>query len=89
MWQVIAKVSKVQKKSSVVLTSHSMEEVEALTDRLGIFVTGGFFRCMGSAQHIKEKFGTGYEIELKFKRLKEQELEAMLQQYNVPVNAGS
>ncbi len=48
MWSVIAKVSKVQKKSAVILTTHSMEEVEALSDRLGIFVKGGLFRCFGS-----------------------------------------
>mmetsp|Transcript_43833 Transcript_43833/g.42339 ORF Transcript_43833/g.42339 Transcript_43833/m.42339 type:complete len:193 (+) Transcript_43833:1309-1887(+) len=81
MWSVIAKVSKIQKRSSVVLTTHSMEEVEALSDKLGIFVKGGIFRCFGSAQHIKEKFGTGYEIEVKMKRLSEEELLALAREY--------
>ncbi len=85
MWQVIAKVSKHQKKSAVILTTHSMEEVEALSDKLGIFVRGGMFRCFGSCQHIKDKFGTGYEIEVKIRRLVEQELQDMATKYKLPV----
>ena len=27
----------------------------------------GKFRCLGSLQHIKEKYGDGYEIEIKFR----------------------
>lgn len=69
MWTVISKISKKQKKSAVVLTTHSMEEVEALSDKIGIMVKGGNFRCYGSSQHIKDKFGTGYEIEAKIKKL--------------------
>lgn len=43
----------------VVLTSHSMEECEALCHKLAIMVDGNF-RCMGSVQHIKSKYGQGY-----------------------------
>ena len=42
-----------------------MEEAEALSTKMGIMVKGGVFKCMGSVQHIKNKFGTGYEIEIK------------------------
>ena len=42
-----------------------MEEAEALSTKLGIMVRGGVFRCMGSIQHIRNKFGYGYEIEIK------------------------
>jgi ABC-type multidrug transport system ATPase subunit len=48
----------------VVLTSHSMEECEALCHKLGIMVSGSF-RCMGGVQHIKNKYGTGYFAEFK------------------------
>ncbi|CAG7727742.1 unnamed protein product [Allacma fusca] len=47
--------------TSVVITSHSMEECEALCSRLGIMVDGRF-RCLGSPQHLKNKFGEGYSI---------------------------
>lgn len=42
-----------------------MEEAEALSTKMGIMVRGGIFRCLGSSQHIKEKYGTGYEVEIK------------------------
>ena len=64
MWNIIAKISTLRKKSCVILTTHSMEEAEALSTKLGIMVDGQF-KCYGSAQHIKNKFGDGYEIEIK------------------------
>ena len=36
MWDVISRVSTVDGKCSVVLTTHSMEEAEALCTRIGI-----------------------------------------------------
>ena len=46
---------------SVVLTSHSMEECEALCDRIAIMVNGTF-QCLGSIQHLKTRFGDGYTV---------------------------
>jgi ABC-type multidrug transport system ATPase subunit len=42
-----------------------MEEAEALCPKIGIMVNGKF-RCFGSAQHLKNKYGVGYELEIKF-----------------------
>ena len=42
-----------------------MEEAEALATKLGIMVRGGIFRCFGTSQHVKNKYGVGYEIEIK------------------------
>lgn len=42
----------------IILTSHSMEECEALCTRLAIMVNGRF-KCIGSIQHLKSKFGAG------------------------------
>lgn len=42
----------------IILTSHSMEECEALCTRLAIMVNGKF-KCIGSIQHLKSKFGAG------------------------------
>merc|ERR1712048_711170 len=47
----------------VVLTTHSMEECEALCHRLGIMVKGQL-RCLGTPQHLKSKFGKGYQLDL-------------------------
>ncbi|XP_057686539.1 phospholipid-transporting ATPase ABCA1-like [Corythoichthys intestinalis] len=49
---------------SVVLTSHSMEECEALCDRIAIMVSGSFM-CLGSVQHLKNRFGGGYTITIR------------------------
>ncbi|XP_025017004.1 ATP-binding cassette sub-family A member 2-like isoform X1 [Tetranychus urticae] len=50
--------------SSIVLTSHSMDECEALCSRIGIMARGNF-KCLGSAQHLKQKFGQGYTLVIK------------------------
>ena len=47
------------------MTTHSMEEAEALSTKMGIMVKGGIFKCFGTSQHIKDKFGTGFVIEVK------------------------
>ena len=44
LWDVIKKA---KKQTAIVLTTHSMEEAEALCDRLGIFVNGQL-RCVGN-----------------------------------------
>ena len=41
----------------------SMEECETLCTRLSIMVQGRF-RCLGSVQHLKSKFGAGYTIQV-------------------------
>ncbi|KAG1680694.1 ATP-binding cassette sub-family A member 1 [Nymphon striatum] len=46
---------------SVILTSHSMEECEALCTRLAIMVNGEL-KCLGSIQHLKTRFGQGYTL---------------------------
>ncbi|XP_052239441.1 ATP-binding cassette sub-family A member 2-like isoform X2 [Dreissena polymorpha] len=51
---------------SIILTSHSMEECEALCTRLAIMVNGTF-KCLGSIQHLKNKFGDGYTLTLRLK----------------------
>eukprot|EP01135_Chromosphaera_perkinsii_P001854 Nk52_evm3s212 gene=Nk52_evmTU3s212 len=50
----------------IVLTSHSMEECEALCTRLAIMVDGAF-KCLGSPQHLKNRFGSGYVLVIKLK----------------------
>ena len=45
-----------------------MEEAEALSTKMGIMVRGGIFRCFGPSQHVKNKYGLGYEIEVKIQK---------------------
>ncbi|XP_063533945.1 phospholipid-transporting ATPase ABCA3-like [Cydia strobilella] len=50
----------------VVLTSHSMEECEALCSRLTIMVNGNF-QCLGTPQHLKNNFSEGFTLTIKMK----------------------
>ncbi|NXI48256.1 ABCA1 protein, partial [Galbula dea] len=59
LWDCILSV--IREGRSVVLTSHSMEECEALCTRMAIMVNGRF-RCLGSVQHLKNRFGDGYTV---------------------------
>ncbi|CAN9497876.1 unnamed protein product [Ophioblennius macclurei] len=61
LWKIITE--EVKGKCAVVLTSHSMEECEALCTRLAIMVKGQF-QCLGSLQHIKNRFGSGFTVKM-------------------------
>ena len=58
-----------------------MDEAEALSTKMGIMVKGGTFKCFGSSQHIKNKFGTGYAIEIKVKNLMEEDFDEVRGRY--------
>jgi ATP-binding cassette subfamily A (ABC1) protein 1 len=64
MWSVIARVATERKQCSIILTTHSMEEVEALCSRIGIMV-GGRLRCLGTSQHLKHRHSAGLVTELR------------------------
>ncbi|XP_022688047.1 ATP-binding cassette sub-family A member 3-like [Varroa jacobsoni] len=50
--------------SSCMLTSHSMEECEALCQRIAIMVAGSI-RCIGSSPDLKLKFSHGFTVLVK------------------------
>merc|ERR1719502_1932637 len=60
LWKVIKRRAEGQ---TVIITTHSMEEAEALCDRLAIQVQGQL-RCLGTPIHIKGKYGSGYQLEV-------------------------
>ncbi len=67
MWRVIARVASPRPglpRTSIILTTHSMEEVEALCGRIGIMV-GGRLRCLGSAQHLRDVHGAGFTLDVR------------------------
>ena len=49
---------------SVVLTTHAMEEAEALANRMCIMV-GGRIRALGTVQHLKNNFGNVFTLEMR------------------------
>uniref|UniRef100_A0A4W3HDY3 ATP-binding cassette sub-family A member 1-like n=1 Tax=Callorhinchus milii TaxID=7868 RepID=A0A4W3HDY3_CALMI len=62
LWNCILSI--VKEGRSIVLTSHSMEECEALCNRMAIMVNGQF-KCLGSIQHLKSRFGDGYTMSVR------------------------
>ncbi|XP_027547513.1 ATP-binding cassette sub-family A member 10-like [Neopelma chrysocephalum] len=65
VWKTIRDALKT-KESGAILTTHYMEEAEAVCDRVAIMVSGQL-RCIGSIQYLKNKFGKGYLLEIKVK----------------------
>jgi len=74
MWNAIKDEGR---DSAVIITTHAMEEAEAISDKIGIMVAGKF-KCFGSLESIQDDYGAGYEIELNFN------LEQLLQQVPEP-----
>lgn len=57
MWDVISRVATLKKQSCIILTTHSMEEAEALCTRMGIMVNGEF-KCLGRFYLLIKVFNT-------------------------------
>ncbi|KAF9214178.1 hypothetical protein BGZ59_004164 [Podila verticillata] len=60
IWDIIQRV-KIDR--TVVLTTHSMEEADILSDRIAI-MTAGRLRCIGTSLHLKDLYGTGFRLDL-------------------------
>jgi len=58
MWTVMQSASR---KAAVVLTTHSMEEAESVSTRLGMMSKGRMV-CLGTASELREKFSNGLEV---------------------------
>ncbi|TMW64055.1 hypothetical protein Poli38472_014172 [Pythium oligandrum] len=86
MWDVIAGISTRGKSSTIVLTTHSMEESEALCSRVSIMV-GGRLRCLGSVQHLKSRFGDGLVFDVKMTAPSHEELQEVVDRVMFDANA--
>ncbi|XP_012500397.1 PREDICTED: ATP-binding cassette sub-family A member 3-like [Propithecus coquereli] len=64
LWNTVTQARESGK--AIIITSHSMEECDALCTRLAIMVQGKFM-CLGSPQHLKNKFGNIYILKAKVK----------------------
>lgn len=45
------------------LTTHSMEEADILSDTIAVLVDGKL-QCKGTSLHLKNKYGGGYRLHL-------------------------
>jgi len=62
MWNAIKDEGR---DSAVIITTHAMEEAEAISDKIGIMVAGKF-KCFGTLDNIQRDYGAGFEVELNF-----------------------
>ncbi|XP_059141174.1 cholesterol transporter ABCA5-like [Physella acuta] len=63
LWNTISADFKNTNRGAI-LTTHYMEEADALCGRVGIMVNGQL-ECLGSTQHLKNKYGSGYYLDVK------------------------
>lgn len=61
LWKVVRAQAEEQ---AIVLTTHSLEEAEALADRCVLMVNGQLV-ALGSVSHLRERFGRGLQLEVK------------------------
>ena len=62
VWDIIEDA---KKGRAIVLTTHSMEEADILSDRIAIMAKGRL-RCIGTSIRLKSRFGTGFIANVRF-----------------------
>ena len=60
LWELIRKY---KQGRTIILTTHYMEEADALSDRIAL-MNHGQVKCCGSPLFLKDKFGSGYRLTL-------------------------
>ena len=67
IWKLIENM---KKNSVIVLTTHSMFEGDALSDRIAI-MKNGELKCIGNSIYFKNQYGKGYYINIITKKPEE------------------
>ncbi|KAL2340805.1 hypothetical protein Fmac_008745 [Flemingia macrophylla] len=62
VWDIIENA---KRGRAIILTTHSMEEADILSDRIGIMAKGRL-RCIGTSIRLKSRFGTGFVANISF-----------------------
>jgi ABC-type multidrug transport system ATPase subunit len=62
LWEILKEI---KKNRSVLLTSHMLDEIDELCDRICVLI-GGKMVGLGTAQQLKSKWGGGYRLTLRF-----------------------
>lgn len=64
IWSIIT--AERRPNRAIILTTHSMEEADALCGRIGIMAAGKL-RALGTPQRLKSTYGTGFKLEVTVK----------------------
>lgn len=82
LWNV---VKRAKQGRAIILTTHSMEEAEALCDRLGIFVDGSL-QCIGNPKELKARYGGSYVFTMTTSADHEEEVESRVKRLSQGAN---
>ena len=74
LWDVVIRA---KQNCAIILTTHSMEEAEALCDRLGVCVDGSM-QCIGYPTELKARYGGSYVFTMTTSSNHEREVENMV-----------
>eukprot|EP01127_Copromyxa_protea_P018158 TRINITY_DN5641_c0_g1_i1.p1 TRINITY_DN5641_c0_g1~~TRINITY_DN5641_c0_g1_i1.p1 ORF type:complete len:830 (-),score=173.97 TRINITY_DN5641_c0_g1_i1:83-2218(-) len=70
-----------KKKTTIVMTTHFMEEADRLGDKIAIMARGSL-RCAGTSLELKTQFGVGYKLTLvKTKKNMQKEIDKFMREY--------
>ena len=64
VWDIIEDV---KKGRAIVLTTHSIEEADILSDGIAIMARGKL-RCIGTSVRLKSRFGTSFVVNVSVKK---------------------
>ncbi|KAI3985835.1 hypothetical protein MKX01_026621 [Papaver californicum] len=82
LWNI---VKRAKKDRPIILTTHSMEEAEALCDRLGIFADGSL-QCIGNPKELKARYGGSYVFTMTTSADQEEEVEKLVRRLSSNAN---
>jgi len=60
VWELMQEL---KKDKTIILTTHAMEEADALADRIAVVVDGRL-KCIGTPLNLKNTFGDGYKVSM-------------------------
>ncbi|EGR33847.1 hypothetical protein IMG5_034790 [Ichthyophthirius multifiliis] len=63
VWKLIQEI---KEGKSIILTTHSMEEAQVLSDRISILVQGEL-KCIGTGLNLRNEYGGGYKVQIVMK----------------------
>ncbi|RZC53148.1 hypothetical protein C5167_011995 [Papaver somniferum] len=82
LWNI---VKRAKKDRAIILTTHSMEEAEALCDWLGIFADGSL-QCIGNPKELKARYGGSYVFTMTTSVSLDNEVENLVRQLSSNAN---
>uniref|UniRef100_A0A914VMV3 ABC transporter domain-containing protein n=1 Tax=Plectus sambesii TaxID=2011161 RepID=A0A914VMV3_9BILA len=85
IWDIVLRY---RSKSTVVISTHYMQEADILGDRIAI-INHGVLKCSGSNMYLKSKYGAGFYLNLAHQQaIEARKLEKQLKKY-IPVSLKS